>query len=649
MSTQRQNIPDDPNIQVIKAGKTGLFSNYIFKAIPLAFDESLSYYECLCGLLNYLKEVIIKTLNNNAEAVAELQRLYEELKSYVDNYFTNLDVQEEINNKLDAMVEDGSLQEIIDAYLSLKTLLVFDNVDDMKAGVNLVEGSYVKTLGYYSLNDGGGALYKIRTITNEDVVNNMTIIPLEKPNLIAVLCIEDNVKLKQLGAKNDEDVSDILQFAIDLTKERYTLIVDDYYLLEDSVNIDKPVIIKGDVSTYSNNGSCGFNCNKNENITYFNFNEGSANCVIDHLVFKNNRLGTCIKFSSRDESLTDYRVWKNNFNKCRFQNFNVAINFYAIGDVTEYDYSSEMLFTDCKFYNNAVSCEYNNVQSYNTNFISTDFECSPTNSGKGFVLNAYGGINIIGGSIILHDSFIKLSQNEHLDPPNKYIGIINVSNCRFETFHETVFDYTLESRKTYYSTNNLNINNTEIYTHNNDAVLIDNNIRELKALCNVTFSGGQPIYINGQNEQAASEFSRIIVNTPQPEKVIVNYVGGQFTPWIIVNDTVLSSCVYVNNSNNHFNYKGKILLGFNKANKPADFTITVPWYIRKFVMNVNGGFIANTGTITIHNSDSTFTYTFTKSVAGNTTVNDEVYLPYSDSDQEFTIESDNIWGNCYFE
>ena len=180
-------------------------------------------------------------------------------------------------------------------------------------------------------------------------------------------------------------------------------------------------------------------------------------------------------------------------------------------------------------------------------------------------------------------------------------------------------------------------------------MLIDNNIRELKALCNVTFSGGQPIYINGQNEQSASEFSRIIVNTPQPERVIVNYIGGQFTPWIIVNDTVLSSCIHVGNNNNHFNYKGKILLGFNKANKPGTFTITVPWYIRKFIMNVNGGFIANIGTITIHNSDSSFTHTFTKSVAGNTTVHDEVYLPYSDSDQELTIESDNIWGNCYFE
>ena len=110
MSNINQNFPDNPHIQVIKSGKTGLFTNYIFKAIPLAFDESLSYYECLCGLLNYLKNVIIPTVNNNADAVAELQTLYEELRSYVENYFDNLDVQKEINNKLDSMVESGKLQ-----------------------------------------------------------------------------------------------------------------------------------------------------------------------------------------------------------------------------------------------------------------------------------------------------------------------------------------------------------------------------------------------------------------------------------------------------------------------------------------------------------------------------------------------------------
>lgn len=99
---------------VEKITKTsGLFTNYIYKAIPLAFDESMSYYETLCALLSYLKDTILPTLNNNADALVEVQNLMTTLQKYVDNYFNNLDVQEEINNKLDKLVEDGTLEKLI--------------------------------------------------------------------------------------------------------------------------------------------------------------------------------------------------------------------------------------------------------------------------------------------------------------------------------------------------------------------------------------------------------------------------------------------------------------------------------------------------------------------------------------------------------
>lgn len=117
------------NIEKIEP--TGLFTNYIFKAIPLAFDESLSYYETLCALLDYVKNTVIPTVNNNADAVSELQTLYIELKNYVDNYFNNLDVQEEINNKLDEMVEDGTFETLIASYISqLKYIRVSDYYEE---------------------------------------------------------------------------------------------------------------------------------------------------------------------------------------------------------------------------------------------------------------------------------------------------------------------------------------------------------------------------------------------------------------------------------------------------------------------------------------------------------------------------------------
>lgn len=84
---------------------------------PTAFTDAMTYYECLAYLVKYMEETMIPAINENAEAVEELQGLYIQLKVFVDNYFDNLDVQEEINNKLDSMVEDGSLEEILSHYI----------------------------------------------------------------------------------------------------------------------------------------------------------------------------------------------------------------------------------------------------------------------------------------------------------------------------------------------------------------------------------------------------------------------------------------------------------------------------------------------------------------------------------------------------
>ena len=47
------------------------------------------------------------------ETVANYIEQFNELHDYVHDYFDNLDVQEEINNKLEGMYEDGRLEELI--------------------------------------------------------------------------------------------------------------------------------------------------------------------------------------------------------------------------------------------------------------------------------------------------------------------------------------------------------------------------------------------------------------------------------------------------------------------------------------------------------------------------------------------------------
>lgn len=81
--------------------------------IPTSYKVGMTYEEQLWWLCDFLENTVIPTVNNNGQAVEELQNLYVELKQYVDNYFENLDIQTEINNKLDEMATDGTLENII--------------------------------------------------------------------------------------------------------------------------------------------------------------------------------------------------------------------------------------------------------------------------------------------------------------------------------------------------------------------------------------------------------------------------------------------------------------------------------------------------------------------------------------------------------
>lgn len=75
------------------------------KVLPLVYDDSLSYYEQLCKVVSYLNDTI--------ENVNLLGNDFVNLQKYVDNYFNSLDIQAEIDNKLDSMVTDGTFDRII--------------------------------------------------------------------------------------------------------------------------------------------------------------------------------------------------------------------------------------------------------------------------------------------------------------------------------------------------------------------------------------------------------------------------------------------------------------------------------------------------------------------------------------------------------
>lgn len=190
------------------------FLQYCATLIPTVFDNSLSYYEALCALTKWLQDNLVNVVNNNAKITEEYIKIVDELQKYVENYFENLDVQDEVDNKLDAMVEAGTLQEIVASYLEANVTWTFDTVADMKLATNLTANSYAQTLGFHTIGDGGGGIYKI---TDTGTANEMNIIAVD--NLLAVL-VPTEANPLQFGAYGDgtHNDTDALQACADYAR-----------------------------------------------------------------------------------------------------------------------------------------------------------------------------------------------------------------------------------------------------------------------------------------------------------------------------------------------------------------------------------------------------------------------------------------------
>lgn len=81
------------------------FKYWCQKMLPLVYDDSLSYYELLSKVVDYIN----KLAADDNTLIAEVTAL--------KNWFDNLDVSEEINAKLDEMAENGELYALIEPYL----------------------------------------------------------------------------------------------------------------------------------------------------------------------------------------------------------------------------------------------------------------------------------------------------------------------------------------------------------------------------------------------------------------------------------------------------------------------------------------------------------------------------------------------------
>lgn len=105
--------PEKEDLKILTPFKMQVLTNFPY--IEADFD-ALTNYQLLCKVVENLNNVITET-NEVTEQTVSLYNAYVSLQTYVNNYFDNLNLQTEVNKKLDEMAEDGSLTNLIKAYI----------------------------------------------------------------------------------------------------------------------------------------------------------------------------------------------------------------------------------------------------------------------------------------------------------------------------------------------------------------------------------------------------------------------------------------------------------------------------------------------------------------------------------------------------
>ena len=99
------------------------FKWFVLENFPFleADFDALTEWQLFCKLGKEINK-IIASQNLVGKQAEDLTKAFNDLYNYVNNYFKNLDIQTEINNKLNEMAEDGTLANIIEDYATIPEL-----------------------------------------------------------------------------------------------------------------------------------------------------------------------------------------------------------------------------------------------------------------------------------------------------------------------------------------------------------------------------------------------------------------------------------------------------------------------------------------------------------------------------------------------
>lgn len=460
------------------------FRNFVLNNFPFLEDDfdALTDYELFCKMIGYMKKMS-KQFND----------FQAKLDKY-ENYFNNLNVQDEIDNKLDEMYNDGLFATLVSEFLALQSTYVYDSVADMKLATNLANGCTTKTLGYNNINDGGSGEYIIRTKEESDTADDVFLIDLYDNTLIAELIIKNNmVNVKQSGLTGDsnDDGTDLLTI---LASSGY-----DLYFPSGTYTTDSKLVLTCHklIGENKNNTIIKFTAELNDNFIYYS---EVNNIEFNNICFDCGEANDDVKHAINMFDCNDIKI-----TNCEFEN--------GYGSQTRINDCDNVLIENCYFHNatgtiggmgNAIYCHPStNIKIINCrcNYIRENFiylhgedenpvqnvlieNCyiQNTNYNNNDIVSHAIGINgkclnvtVINNILVSNGNGIRCDIRNNVIGDSIYISNNIIYNCVLNGIEIQANNVTVENNIIHNclqdgiyikNSENININNNNVYSNN---------------------------------------------------------------------------------------------------------------------------------------------------------------------------------------
>mgnify|MGYP002868715636 CR=1 FL=1 len=222
------------------------------------------------------------------------------------------------------------------------TVRTYNSVKEMVSDKSIKNGDVLETFNYYDLKGGGGRYVVANAAGDKDFSIAL------KNGLFAVLQHNNTINVLQLGVKNDQsqDCSAIINSAIEkLAGHGGTLFFPIGGYLVSQIRINNSVIIRGDESSYWNQGTMFF-CHSKEDMIVID----AQNVRIENIFFVGNQFNnTAIKAVASQ-------------NRSGLHINNVHVNKFKNGIMTDRFFLSDISYSRCA--NCDIGFSINNATSF---------------------------------------------------------------------------------------------------------------------------------------------------------------------------------------------------------------------------------------------------------------------------------------------